>query len=351
MMRSWRYLLSMLVGLLALSGCVRRDLLDPELAAELRIRLLTDGVHNVTCDIYNPELPRPALTSDKLRALIYNASGEKLLSQGFLSHKSYDAAGNEVLSDAISLTSGDYRIVGYNFDVDRTQIEHESKYSTIRAIGTEIPRSYYTRFGTRTTKSEAIFFPPEHLLVAREEALHVANHTGVKRIELDARTVVETYYLQIRISGLEHIASNALPVGSLSGMSPWYYLGENRYEETISTSLYFELQPSTDPRIEEENQDVICALINTFGRIPESESELSVTFSVLTRDGETHQKVVDMRPIFESQAAREHNWLLIDEVWEIPAPIFPDDSGNGGFNPEVDDWEDIEEVIPIGPRT
>lgn len=348
-MRSWRYLLSILLGLLAVGGCVRRDLLDPDLAAELRIRLLTDGVHNVTCDIYNPELQRPALTSDKLRALIYNASGEELLSQGFLSQKSLDASGNEVLSNAISLTSGNYRVVGYNFDVEHTLIDHEAQYSTIRAISTEIPRNYYTRFGTRISNSEAIYFPPEHLLVAREKELHVANHTGVKRIELDARTVVDTYYLQIRISGLEHIASNALPVGCLSGMSPWYYLGENRPEELIPTSLYFELQPSTDPRIEEENQEVICALVNTFGRIPDSESELSVTFSVLTRDGQTHQKVVDMRPIFESEAARKHHWLLIDEVWEIPKPIVPEEGG-GGFTPEVDDWDDIEEVIPIGPR-
>ena len=47
-----------------------------------------------------------------------------------------------------------------------------------------------------------------------------------------------------------------------------------------------------------------------------------------------------------SEDARERHWLLIDEVWEIPPPVTNDDE-SGGFRPEVDDWDDIEEVIPI----
>ena len=54
-----------------------------------------------------------------------------------------------------------------------------------------------------------------------------------------------------------------------------------------------------------------------------------------------------MTPIFETEDARERHWLLIDEVWEIPAPENPDDGKEGGFSPSVDDWDDIEEIIPI----
>lgn len=345
----WRYLLSMLIGLLVVSGCVRRDLVDPDLAAELHIRLLTDGIHNITCDIYNEQVARPAITSDKLRVMVYDPSGTPVLSQGFLSQKRLDESGNEILSGPISITSGEYRIVGYNFDTDRIHIDQEHSYQTIRATATEIPRNFYTRFGTRVEESERIYFQPDHLLVAREPQLQVANHVGVKRFEMDARTMIDTYYLQIRITGKENLAQQAPPVAYLSGLSPWTLLGQNQHEEQVAASVYFEMQQSTDPHIKEEQKDVICALINTFGRIPDSQSELKVTFSVLTRDGQTHQKVVDMRPIFEREEARLHHWLLIDEVWDIPEPVYPDD-GSGGFNPEVDDWEDVEEVIPIGPR-
>jgi hypothetical protein len=50
-----------------------------------------------------------------------------------------------------------------------------------------------------------------------------------------------------------------------------------------------------------------------------------------------------MVPVFEKEDARLRNWLLIDEVWEIPQDI----GTTGGFGPVVNDWEDIEEIIPI----
>jgi hypothetical protein len=89
-------------------------------------------------------------------------------------------------------------------------------------------------------------------------------------------------------------------------------------------------------------------VFNTFGKIQDVESDLHVTLSVLTRDGKTHQKVIDMEPIFETEDARERHWLLIEEEWDIPDIVIPE--GNGGFAPDVDDWKDIEETIPIGPK-
>ena len=105
---------------------------------------------------------------------------------------------------------------------------------------------------------------------------------------------------------------------------------------------------NTDPNTPEGgNEQVLCAVFNTFGKVPDGDSELHITLSVLTRDGQTHQKVVDMRPIFATEDARLRHWLLIDEVWEIPEPI---GTGGGGFTPDVEDWDDVEETIPIGPR-
>ncbi len=349
MMRRWIYLVVWLLVAGVVSSCVRRDLLDPDLSAELRVHLVTEGVNNVTCNIYNEALTPPRLTSEKLRTIVYNAEGNSVLSQGFLSRKSYDERGYEVLSEPVAISSGNYRLVSFNFDVVQTLIDQEGSFETIRASALEIPSNYYTRFGTRADESERIYFQPDHLMVARDAELEIENHVEKKVIDLDAHTVVDTYYLQIRITGAEHMAQQAPPVAYLSGLSPWNYIGENRREESVGSSVYIELQQSTDPRIEGENRDVICALVNTFGKIPDSESELTVTFSVLTRDGQIHQKVVDMRPIFEREEARLYHWLLIDEVWEIPEPIFPDEPG-GGFSPEVNDWEDVEDTIAIGPR-
>lgn len=347
-----RRILCSVICILSVVGCVRRDLVDLDMSAELRIRLMTDGINNVTCNIYNQEqAPPPVITSDKLRVMIYDADGSQTLSQGFLSQKEHDALGYEVLSGPLSISSGDYHILGYNFDVDQTFINDDYSYNSIYATSNEIPQTYYARFGSRAVDSGRIYFQPEHLMVARDPQLHIDNGSDHKIIEMDARTVVNTYYLQIRISGKENLAAKAAPVAYFSGLSPRNFIGNNQIDVDAPSSVYVELQLGTDPRIEEENKDVIYALVNTFGKVPDAASELKITFSVLTRDGATHQKVIDMLPIFETEDARERHWLLIDEVWNIPIPTYPDDGEDGGgFVPKVEDWDDIGTTIPIGPR-
>ena len=108
------------------------------------------------------------------------------------------------------------------------------------------------------------------------------------------------------------------------------------------------MQKSTDERIEDENKDVLCGVFNTFGRIDDVPSELHITFQATSREGEYAEKTIDMTKAFLSEDARERRWLIIEDVWELPVPITPPGGdGGGGFNPEVDDWEDENVTIPI----
>ncbi len=339
--------ISVLIFVLLVSACVRRPLVDPKDAALLKIKLVTEGIHNVTCDIYNPNVEVPTITSDMLRILIYDASGYSILSQGFASTKSIED-GCELFTEQLSLSAGEYRLLSYNFDLDAIRVYDESNYNTIKATTTEVPKYYYDRFGSRADDIGSIHYAPEHLMVARAPQLSVEEHTDVKQIYLEARTVVDTYYVQIRITGAQNMAQNAACQAVLTGVSAYNCFGLNERSDAQSSSLYFEMRRNTDPHTPAgKSEDVLCAVFNTFGKIPDAESKLFVTLSILTRDGKTHQKVVDMTEIFESEDARQRHWLLIDEVWDIPAPVV---SGGGGFAPDVDEWEDVEETIPIGPR-
>ena len=87
-MRGVAKLFILLSAALALS-CHRRPLFDPEDSALLKVRLVTDGIHNVTCDIYNPNVEVPPITSDMMRVFIYEPDGAPILSQGFISTKNY----------------------------------------------------------------------------------------------------------------------------------------------------------------------------------------------------------------------------------------------------------------------
>lgn len=337
-----------LLAALLFAACERRELVDVEGQTEVRVRVVTEGINNVTCNLYNPALAPQTLTTDVVRLLFYDPQGEQLLAQAFASEKTVEE-GVEVLSRRLPIEAGDYRLLGYNFDLADTYIAEENSYATLRAYTNEITPQLYARVGSRAEALSKIYYEPEHIFVAREPALHIARSSALQRIELDAATVIDTYYIQIRIDGMEHIAANANGVAVLSGLAHTTLLGEHTRSGDESSAIYFELVKSTDERITEGTKDVLCAHFNTFGRLPETASTLQVTLTVLSRDGTKHEKVVDMVPIFDTEDARERHWLLIDEVWEIPEPDYPDDGG-GGFQPSVDDWEDVEEVIPIGPN-
>lgn len=333
----------------AFSACVRRPLYDPDETALLKVRLMTDNIHNITCDIYNPNVEVPKISSDMLRVLIYDPSGAPILSQGFTQSKHIDEAGYEVLSGPLAMSVGKYRLLSYNFDIDYIRVRGEDDYNKIVASTLEVPRVYYNRFGSRAEALGQIYHTPEHFMVARAPELVISPQNGTRAIELDAHTVVDTYYIQIRIKGAQHMAKNAQCQAVLTGVAPSNCFGPNIRNYDESSSLYFEMHRNTDPNTPEgKSEDVLCAVFNTFGKIPDAESQLHATLSVLTRDGKSHQKVIDMTPIFQTEDARERHWLLIDEEWEIPAPI-SSDSG-GGFTPNVDDWEDVDEVIPIRPN-
>lgn len=344
-MKKYDFLWLFFIGVFFFLSCERRPLVNPEEAAVLKIRLRTDNIPNVTCDIYNEEVQHPVITSDMMRVFIYNRDGSFLLSQGFLQNKTEDEHGFEVIDGAVVLSPGDYSLIGYNFDVESTFIKHESNFNSICAYTDEIPEKVYARFGSRADGMGKVYYQPEHLLVAREPSLFMDAHLGLKTIELDAFTVVDTYYIQIRISGGENMAANAAALAVLSGLSQYSFIGQGVPGGEMA-SVYFEMKKSTDPRIDDENQDVLCAVFNTFGRLEDVPSDLKVTFSVLTRNGEIHQKEIDMSAIFETEDALKRHWLLIDEVWELPEI---QEEGTGGFAPAVDEWDDIEEEIHIGP--
>lgn len=347
-MKRMAWMVCAFVAVVGLAACHRRPLVEADGLTEVRVRMVTEGIANVTRDLYNPNLAPQTISSDVVRLLLYTPEGERLLSQGFTTEKVVEH-GVEVLSRRVALDEGDYRLLGYNFDLSDTKVTGENGYATLQAFTDEIPTALYARVGNRAQSRGRIYYEPEHVLVARRPELHIERSPDLQVVELDAETVVDTYYIQIRVQGMEYLAAKANGVAVLSGLAPSVLLGDGvrNYEE--DAAIYFELMKSTDPRIEGEPNEVLCAHFNTFGKIPDHPSRLQVTLTVLGSDGTKHEKVVDMTPIFEREDALERHWLLIDEVWEIPAPVGGEDGG--GFQPSVDEWEDIEEVIPIGPNS
>lgn len=339
----WRRILIALMCTSVLLGCERRPLHDPSENAELRIRILTDGISNVTKDIYNDKIPHPEISTDIMRVMFYDKTGEHMLSEGFISRKEVDEDGNEIISGEIMLSPGNFRVLAYNFDMPTTQVKNHTKWDEAKAYTSPVSSNIKASLSARSSSTDNIYYQPEHVLVAREKELSIRPHFGTHIVELDARTIVDTYYIQIRVKNIDFAAS---ATAILTGLSSSNNFGDN-VRNTDGSGIYIKLQKSTDDRIEENNKDVLCAVFNTFGRIDDIPSNLKIVLSATSPYGEIVEKEIDMAPVFLTEDAQQRHWLLIDEVWELPDPFVNEEEGSGGWTPVVDDWEDVIETFPI----
>ena len=335
-----------LLAVLAIVACERRPLFDPNESVLISVEVDTDNISNVTCDIYNPDpaLVVPSVTTDMMRVMVYDPVNDGLLTQSFISDKTINERGHEVISGTLNLGYGDFDFLVYNFDTPDTFVRDENDQNTITAYTNEAPASIketYTK-ATDFTKLKT-FFEPDHFFVARKHDVHVSMRDTLVIVKAVANTIVDTYYIQIPVSKLP---DGTECFGEISGMSPANAFGPNQPSKD-ATGVYFKMIKSQDEKLTTENKDVLCGIFSTFGKILDANSDVRFTVKVTDSQGNEYQhKDVDLNVIFKSDNAIKHHWLLIDDLWEIDIPDKPGTSG-GGFQPEVTPWDPVEGGIDL----
>ena len=338
-----RMALAALILASALS-CIRRPLEDMMEQVAIRVDVNVKAVANVSCDVYNENIPVPNVNTDMMRVMVYDPGTRNLLTQSFISQKT-EENGDQVLSGMLNISYGNYDFLIYNFDTPTTQVSGENNENSILGYTSEIPDAMRTRYlGTKAGEYDNVHinYEPDHLMVAREHNLRVSPRDTLVVIKTVATTVVDTYYIQIHVEGMQY-ASSATAI--INGLSPSNHFGLNERTLDPTAAVCFEMLKSQDPKLPGENKDVLCAVFNTFGKIPEATSNLHVTFNVVDVAGNLQQKDINLDTVFKSQDAIEHHWLLIDETWVIQKPDDTPQNSGGGFRPVVDDWEEINENI------
>ena len=248
-----------------------------------------------------------------------------------------------MFSGSLDISYGNFDFLVYNFGTPYTRVESVNNEDEIVAFTDPIPESLRDRYlstkiGEEASKPISINYEPDHLVVASEKNLRVSPHDSVVVIKTVARPINDTYYLQIHVEGMQ-FASSATAV--ISGLSPSVRFGAGVRTVEPSVAVAFDLNKSTDYRLPGANKDVLCAVFNTFGKVPESPSELIVTFNVVDTAGNLQQYETSLDEVFKTEDAIERHWLLIDETWVIenPNPHNPGTASGGGFQPKVDDWD------------
>lgn len=327
-------------------SCQRRPLYDLDERVRLVVEIDTDGISNITKDIYNPKIAVPSLSTDMLRVLVYGPTTKALLTQSFISEKSHAANGHEVISGTVEVGQGDFDFVAYNFDTPTTKIKSEDNENNALAYTEEVPASLKEKYLTKATdfNSLPVNYEPEHLFVARIMDYHISARDTLSVIYAKANTIIDTYYIQIRVDGLKNAAS---AFGVISGLSPSNTFVPNVRTSSPATGVYFDLIKSTDDNIAEENKDVLCAIFSTFGKLENVSSDVLFTVNVVDANGDIQQKEVNLDAIFKTENAVKRHWLLIDEVWKIEPPDPGPGVSGGGFQPEVGDWDPEEGGISL----
>jgi len=337
MRRVKRLLIPFVCALVAIAACERRPLEDMLEKIMIKVTIDLDGVSNVTCDIYNDQVQIPNTNTDMLRVMVYDRDKGSLVAQSFISDKTYDAEGHQVISGTLNIGYGNYDFLVYNFDTPATLIKDETNENSILAYTSGIPSSAAARYIGGSSYSGAINYQPDHLMVSRDKDYRISAHYEMTTVETTAYTVIDSYYIQIHVEGLQYVSS---ATAVISGLSPSNLIGPNERTTSPAVAIPVDLIKSTDKNIAGENKDVLCAVFNTFGKLEDSSSDLIVTFNVVDTNGNLLTKEINLNSVFQTKDAVDHHWLLIDETWIIddPTPAKPVD---GGFQPLVDDWEEV----------
>ncbi len=323
------------------AACERRPLEELGLSTSIQVKVTTKAIPNVTMGIYNDKIPVPAIHPEVMHVVFYDQFSGGAVTEIYITDRSVAEDGSLIFQDEILINPGTYRMIIHNFGTETTIISNYDSWPMAKAHSTPVSGSALNAYTNTMVKSGVellateVVYEPDHLVVHVNENEVIPLHSGDHVIDAEVQTIVDTYYLQIKIDGIEHISS---ATAYLSGMAGGNRLSTLTPIHNPQSTICFDLQKSDDNGV-----PVLCNIFNTFGRIPDSTNHLELVFDILTADGRNLRKTIDISDIFKTPEAIGKHWLLVEEPLKIDPPENPgpgSGDGSGGMDPSVKDWED-----------
>ena len=325
----------LVLAAVCISACHRRPLEDPNYRTEIRIRIDDSNISNVTCDIYNESLKLQRIEPEVMHVLFYDSKTGVLAAENYISRVTFDENGDRIISGEIQLVPGDYSMLAYDFGTEDAMVRNYDRWQKAEVYTDMAPTHIIRKFTTKADETPYIIKEPEHLVVARKELESIPYHDDIYVIEATATTVVESWYVQVKVDGISYVSSTQ---AVLSGMYSSNLIATDTRVAVPEATSWFDLEKGED-----KGTAVVCAIFNTFGPIPDVKHDLMLTFEVVRTDGYKMLKSMDISELFKTENATKRHWLLIDEMITVRPP----ESSSGGFDPKVDDWEDESQDIEI----
>ena len=362
-MKRMNFFASMLVLWMVFMSCEHKELCyDHDLHAHYVRVYVDENLLNVTHGFYNDDYVRPTYNSPQiLRLILSDTETGRAVAERFLRTIGRDKRG-VYYEGHIVASPGRYSLMAYNYDTETTRVKDYANLSTAKAYTNEIATHLYARIPSRTMvddydEAERITYEPDHLFAANCGDIIVPAHadavdtlTNTDGDYFTAKSIVRSFYLQIQVKGMQYATSS---VGLLTGMSGSSWVNGSGMDLKDNVTVFFEMQPGENKatgllrRGTDENSTMtLYTTFSTFGKLPDRENNLEITFDFLTTYGKPYSETINITDLFFTPEAQQHQWLLIDHTITIPEPP-AGQGGGGGLNPGVDDWKDIETDITI----
>jgi len=332
---------------LAFTGCEHRPLEEMSNVHYIRV-YVNEQIQNVTYGFYDENRLKPAYQRPRaLRITLCDPGTDRVVSERYLQDYGEDERGY-YFEGYISAYPGDYHLMVYNIGTESTLIRDEHTYRQAEAYTNNIASHYYAYLpSVRGDMSKAnIVYEPDHLFLVTHDNIRIAPSNELDTLRTDegdhftAATCVESYYIQVRIRGIEYVSTAA---SLLTGLAASTTLHNRAMQTESPVQIFFEMN-MTGREGQEKRQAadggnaVIYTTFNTFGKLPDEVTEYTVTFDFVTTDGRTQTETMNITPMFDTPEVIDHKWIIIDKEIVIDPP--PKQEG-GGLSPEVNEWEDV----------
>ena len=354
MIRYWlSFILHASFFIFLLTSCEHRELMDPNTGHYLRI-YLDEEIKNVTCGFYDEKLEHPEYKRPKvMRVVLADHVSGRMVSERYFQNTGEDERGYYI-DGYIGAEAGTYNLLVYNFGSSVTHIRNGQDFYNMQAYTNPISEFFlqYLPVSRLEIEDEDILNEPEHLFHVVGEPIVIPKTHKVDTLKnasgdwFEAHSVVKSYYLQLRIKGIEWVTS---AVSLLSGMAGATVLHKHDGMVTESpVNIFFGMKYTGMQTVRDGTGStaVLYATFSTFGKVPDVDSELMLNFEFVRKDGTSHVEKIDITDEFYTQLAIEKQWILLEHEIQITPPE-GGGSGGGGLTPGVDKWEDLDVDVEL----
>lgn len=344
-LRIFLFFLTSFTCLVFVTSCEHRELTDPTDIHYVRV-YLDEQIKNVTYGFYDETYEHPEFIKPlNINVALASPQTGDVMYEGLLRNQGNDERGRYI-DGYIKANPGEYCILMYQLGSSMTHIRYSGNYFDMQAytspVGSRILE--YIPQTTKVLDSEKIMYGPDHILVSRYENLKIKHSIEVDTLKtadgdyFTASSIVKSYYIQLRVIGLEWVKS---AVAVLSGMAGSSRLCEEYgIIEDDPINLYFSMNQGDRNKAAgaKASTAILYSTFNTFGKIPNISSELTLSFEFGKSDGTSQVEEIDLSEAFKTSLTIDNQWILLDKEIVITKPV----GGSGGMEPGVEGWEEKE---------